>query len=113
MTGRRAEAVAGLRALADLIESRPDLPVPHALSAQDTVLRARDTDAGEWTDAPLAQRLAEGERVARLLGLELGGHDGHRVARLELGGGVQYSVVVQADPEPVEAIDDEPAEVTP
>ena len=50
MSGTRAEIVAGLRALADFIEARTDLPVPNHIRAQHSVI---DTYvAGRWLSAP-------------------------------------------------------------
>ena len=108
----RADAIAGLQNLIHLLKTHPDLPADVYLSAQYSVLHCDRDASGRWVERNLSERIAEGERVARVLGLELGGTDDHRVARLALGGGVQYVVSVAPDREPADA-DDEPAEVAP
>jgi hypothetical protein len=98
----RAERIAGLRALADLLESRPEIPVPDSLSGQYSVLAFR-YNRGDSIRLDFAQRMAEGARIAALLGLELN----ERVARLPLGGNVQYVVHVapEEEPEPADVAD--------
>jgi hypothetical protein len=91
---RRAEAIAGLRALADFIEANPELPVrPWGSPARVHFLDHEGTDG---------EKRAAVDRAARILGVEaedMG--QGQYVARREFGGGVDYQAV---------AIDREPAE---
>ena len=53
---RRAKVVAGIRALADLIESDTQLPAPHAVHAQHSILGDLDA-AGEQLVRDVAEHL--------------------------------------------------------
>ncbi len=80
---RRAELIADLHAFADLLATRPDMPAPRHVNAQYTVLHH---------DFPSdADRVAEVERIAALLGVDVERDEQHATARLPLGR-VEYVV---------------------
>lgn len=57
-TAHRARVVAGIRALADLVEARTDLPVPQSVTAQYSILDSLD-DAGRRFVLEAAAALGE------------------------------------------------------
>jgi hypothetical protein len=59
---RRADVVAGIRALADFLESNPDLPVPNSIHAQHSIYGDLD-DAGRDLIRSVGEKLelTEGE----------------------------------------------------
>jgi hypothetical protein len=57
---RRAEVVAGIRALADLLEQDSTLPLPQSVSAQFSLLGERITDAGRQLVRDTAAHLSIG-----------------------------------------------------
>lgn len=89
----RAAGIAGLLALVDFLKSNPDVPFPNGATVQHSVLHwnreGRLDEAG---------RIAEAERIARLLGVEL---DDSLNAECEFGGGVHYRIHTYRDAKPV------------
>lgn len=64
----RTEMIAGLRALAQLLEDRPDIPCPHSGRVQHSVLDPYDT-ALRCLAIPDAERIAYVKGVADRLGV--------------------------------------------
>jgi hypothetical protein len=88
---KRTATIAGLRALADLIEAQPTLPTPYVQANIYIEHLVKDPD----------ERHAELERIARVLDVEPDSRDKekwpgqrHRYARKALGGGVSYEAVI-------------------
>lgn len=104
---KRTATIAGLRALADLIEAQPTLPTPYFQANIYVEHLLKDPD----------EQHAELERIARVLDVEPDSRDKekwpgqrHRYARKALGGGVSYEAVIcNAYPEPEPAADITPS----
>jgi hypothetical protein len=79
----RAELIADLRAFADLLEARPDMPAPPNVHVQHSLYH-RDFPTDE-------ERVAEVERLAAILGVEVDRRDKAVAAVLPLGR-VEYTV---------------------
>jgi hypothetical protein len=82
-TDARTALIADLRAFADLLERRPDMPAPPYVHVQHSLYH-RDFPSDE-------QRIAEVERLAAVLGVEVERTDKAVVAVLPLGR-VEYTV---------------------
>ncbi|MGW0200527.1 hypothetical protein [Nonomuraea sp. NPDC003201] len=77
----RPAFVAGLRALADLLEARPEIPTPWSTTVHHFVPDAQD-----------AEMRAELNRLAALLGSHIDGTDGHYTTTLFFGP-IEYRAV--------------------
>jgi hypothetical protein len=88
-TERRAALVEGIRALADLIEARTDLPVPQSVHAQYSMWDAHGT---------FEQRGAEVRRVAEALGAGIVEHGRTVYYRIGESDGPRVQYVVTAAP---------------
>lgn len=92
----RAEQIAGLRALADLLESHPDVPAPEVVDSYHSVQPRRYGPNYEVV-ARLDEeaRRAEVARIASSIGAVLS-DEGWR-AELAFGGAVKYTVLTSPD----------------
>ncbi|MGP3961905.1 hypothetical protein ACTWPT_38515 [Nonomuraea sp. 3N208] len=77
----RPAFIAGLRALAELLEARPDIPIPRSTVVHHFVRDAQD-----------AEMRAEIHRMAALLGSHVDGKAGHYTTSLYLGP-IEYRAV--------------------
>lgn len=87
----RAAMVAGLRALAQLLEERPEVPCPRTIDAQHTVL-PRFTATGEKVPLPDDAKIAAVREIATALGIWPLIDDTRAGFRYPLGGNVYYVV---------------------
>ncbi|GAA3645214.1 hypothetical protein GCM10022224_004740 [Nonomuraea antimicrobica] len=85
-THSRPAFVAGLRALADFLEARPDIPTPRSTVVHHFVPDAQDTEMR-----------AEIDRLATLLGSHLDGEDSHVTTSLRFGPIEYRAVAILAD----------------
>jgi hypothetical protein len=83
----RPALVAGLRALADLLEARPDIPTPRSTTVHHFV-----PDAGD------VEMRAEIDRLAALLGSHVNGEGGHYTTSLSFGPVEYRAVAILAEP---------------
>lgn len=89
MTDHREALIADLRAFADLLEHRPDLPI-----GQYSVVHVQYSVTRRFGDE--AARVAEVERVAAILGVDVERDERRATAKLELGR-VEYVVNTGTD----------------
>lgn len=80
-THSRPAFITGLRALADLLETRPEIPIPGSTVVYHFVRDAHDADMH-----------AELQRLATLLGSHVDADSGHYTASLSLGP-IEYRAV--------------------
>jgi len=88
-TNQRAQLIAGLRAIANFLESRPEMPAPR--TADLMVFPSRDEDA---------VMCAEIDKIAALLGTSIDAEDieyGHYGTRLDFGPVTYKAVAVKAE----------------
>lgn len=67
---RRAQSIAGLRAMADFLEARPDIPGPYMVRVQHSVTDEYDPPTFQIVRKTDAEKIAEVRRIAALLGVQ-------------------------------------------
>ncbi|MFI7147308.1 hypothetical protein ACIBO2_20525 [Nonomuraea sp. NPDC050022] len=86
-THSRPAFIAGLRALADLLEDRPDIPTPRSTTVHHFVPKSED-----------AEMRAELDRLAALLGSHIDSEGGHYATSLFFGPIEYCAVAILAEP---------------
>jgi hypothetical protein len=67
---QRAEIIAGLRAMAQFLEDRPEVPCPQNVREQHSFLEPLDTSTWERVPVPDAEKIRFVQSVAAMLGVE-------------------------------------------
>lgn len=66
----RATIIAGLRAMADFLEARPEIPEPYLVREQHSITDEYDLQTHEVIHKTDEEKVAETRRIAALLGVE-------------------------------------------
>jgi hypothetical protein len=91
-TEQRAEVIAGLRAMAQFLQDRPEVPCPQYVRQQHSFLEPLDTSTWERVPVPDAEKIRFVQSVAAMLGVEAEVTEAYAMVEYAVGARTTYAV---------------------